>query len=626
MDLFEIYDQLSDIIILTDANDNILALNRSAKNYFSPINVVGKNYFSVCSEINATTDSDINTPSIDWKIVENGANRILIGVKQNTAEIYLSSLLNASYEGLNVYWNDREHRIVLCNASQLSHLKAQNGREIYGKPLLELVSRIESDPEIARQITETVSENNRQVMLTQKPAVFEEVHLDKHVFLSYKTPYYDSAGNVQGVLGISTEITRNKMLQLELEKSKHATDLYLESILMSSPSNIYWLDKEGRAIGCNDQQAKCVGLDNRHDIIGTTVFDLAARLGWDPELAKQIREQDLQVMNSKKPSISRETVILDGKVKTYLGCKSPMLNDKGEAIGILGISTDITNLLQIEKELDQARQKAENASRYKSEFIANISHDIRTPLVGISGVGGWLLENIPAEFKPDILGIVHASNELLALLNNVIRLTKLESDEQHQQVIEAFDLYELILRMTQLFAPLVTYKNLTLNLIYPEHIPRRFKSMPSLIQRILLNLISNALKFTSHGGVTLWVSRDNEILTSQPEDFPLLLIVEDTGIGIPESKYDAVFEEFHRLNPSYQGQYRGSGLGLSIVKNFVEHLGGKIWVTSEPGKGSRFFVRLPMPMARSGENAAMLTTDGEIEDDLKICLDQSMTL
>ena len=203
-------------------------------------------------------------------------------------------------------------------------------------------------------------------------------------------------------------------------------------------------------------------------------------------------------------------------------------------------------------------------------------------------MGGWLLENIPEEFKPDIIGIVNASNELLALLNNVINLTKLESNEHHQRVSETFDLHELILRMTQLFAPLVKHKNLTLNLIYPEHLPRRFKSTPSMIQRILLNLISNALKFSNQGGVTIWVSRDNEILTSNPDDFPLLLIVEDTGIGIPESKYNAVFEEFHRLNPAYQGQYSGSGLGLSIIKNFIEHLGGKIWVTSEPGKGSRF--------------------------------------
>ena len=319
----------------------------------------------------------------------------------------------------------------------------------------------------------------------------------------------------------------------------------------------------------------------------------------------------------RKPSFSM------AREHIYLTSKSPMYDQHGEVVGIMGIATDITPLKQVQEELEIAMQKAEDASRYKSEFIANISHDIRTPLVGISGVGSWLLENIPAEFKPEIIGIVNASNELLALLNNVIRLTKLESDEHKQKVIETFDLHELILRMTQLFAPLVTYKNLTLNLIYPEHIPRRFKSMPSLIQRILLNLISNALKFTSQGGVTIWVSRDNEILTANPEDFPLLLIVEDTGIGIPESKYDAVFEEFHRLNPAYQGQYRGSGLGLSIVKNFVENLGGKIWVTSEPGKGSRFFVRLPM--ARSEENAAMLTTDDEIENDLKICLNQFIT-
>lgn len=386
------------------------------------------------------------------------------------------------------------------------------------------------------------------------------------------------------------------------------THLYLESILASSPSNIYWLDKEGRTLGYNDQQIKYLGLNSRDEALGKTIFDVAALLGWDPEIPQKIRTHDLEVMNSRQPSISRETVVVNGEEKVYLGCKSPMFDETGEVIGILGISTDITEQARIEKDLQLAKEKAEAANKAKSQFIASISHDIRTPLTGIQGVASWLVDKAPVELRPEIQGLVSASQELLALLNNVISLAKLELGESI--TTEAFDLQALIYRLRDLFAPIAQQKNLALRVVYPDDVPRQFVSVPVLVQRTILNLISNALKFTKQGHVMISVTQNDDGATQ--------VSVEDTGIGIPEHLCNEIFTSFNRVTPSYQGQYRGSGLGLSIARQFAEQLGGSISVKSQLGQGSQFLITLPLPLAQANVAMAAVAVDEEVQDQVRL--------
>src|SRR6202035_3858472 len=156
------------------------------------------------------------------------------------------------------------NRFLLCNNTQIKSLGSKSMAELKGKSLYAL--SIVDDPAINEKIISKICDNNQRVMDQQQPVVFEEI-LDDKSFLSYKAPFYNDQGQVIGIIGISTNITENKSLQKKLEKTAHAADFYLESILMSCPSNIYWLDKEACAMGCNDQQARCVGLNSRHDII-----------------------------------------------------------------------------------------------------------------------------------------------------------------------------------------------------------------------------------------------------------------------------------------------------------------------------------------------------------------------
>jgi two-component system, OmpR family, aerobic respiration control sensor histidine kinase ArcB len=396
------------------------------------------------------------------------------------------------------------------------------------------------------------------------------------------------------------------------EQHAHATDIYLESILMSSPSNIYWLDREGRAIGCNDQAVKHLGLKSREDAIGKTVFDVAKILNWDEETAQKIREEDLRIMQTHECTISREVVLVKDEQRTYLASKSPLLNKENEAIGILGISTDITPQVRIEKELEIAKEKAEASSRAKSQFIANISHDIRTPLAGILGVAEDLRTRLSEEYQSDMYSLIEAGEGLLTLLNSVMELSQSEQDMQAIPMAP-FNLYAMVNQIKTLFVPTAAHKGLTVEVAYDPAVPRHVVGKLSLLQRAVLNLTGNALKFTERGGMIIHVMPAPDFPVNSAQMFPVQIIVEDTGLGIAKNKLTQIFKQFYQITPTYIGKYKGNGLGLSIAKQFIAHLGGKMWAESELGRGSRFYIQLPLLIP---DESTVVSTRTHIDQDL----------
>ena len=207
------------------------------------------------------------------------------------------------------------------------------------------------------------------------------------------------------------------------------------------------------------------------------------------------------------------------------------------------------------------------------------------------------MERVPEELQQEVQALVSASDELLILLNNVINLAKLEDDEQTEVKQEVFDLQILINKLIVLFGPVAKQRGLILEADYAEDIPKKFISDSLLVQRSILNLVSNALKFTEQGHVIVRVQKDESALNPDEQIFPLQIIVEDTGIGIAPEAQTEIFEKFYRAWPSFQGKYRGSGLGLSIVARFVSKLGGNVEVRSVLGKGSCFMINLPLKIA-----------------------------
>jgi signal transduction histidine kinase len=252
------------------------------------------------------------------------------------------------------------------------------------------------------------------------------------------------------------------------------------------------------------------------------------------------------------------------------------------------------------EELRAARRVAEAANRAKSEFLAKLSHEIRTPLGTIVGMADLLIERPPGpEYRECVDMLRRASQALFGLVNDVLDLSKIEAGRLELQR-NAFSPLELMESVIQLLRPSAEQKGIRLVSDASPAAPPMIVGDVSRLRQILLNLISNAVKFTDDGVVTASMRADSPGV--------LRFAVEDTGIGIPPEKLTKVFEDFEQVSSSTNRQRGGTGLGLGIAKRLVELMGGRIWVESEPGRGSRFqftirFERPPL-LSEVGASAA----------------------
>ncbi len=262
---------------------------------------------------------------------------------------------------------------------------------------------------------------------------------------------------------------------------------------------------------------------------------------------------------------------------------------------------DTNRNLLIEKE------RAEEASRVKSRFLANMSHDIRTPTIAIKGLSDIIREETDlSQAQEDyVVSISESAAALLELLNNILDLSKIEAGKLSIEETD-FEIQGLVKRMDFLFGTSARMKGLAFECTVDDSVPEFLKGDPLRIQQVLMNLLGNALKFTSRGKVSLTVKREMKLEVPEgsgaggegPKDrgplHPITFIVEDTGIGIPEESRELVFESFSQSDPSVVLKYGGSGLGLTISRELVSLMGGRISFESTSGEGSSFFFTLPM--------------------------------
>ncbi len=359
---------------------------------------------------------------------------------------------------------------------------------------------------------------------------------------------------------------------------------YYESILATMPGHVYWIDRQGYILGCNDEQAKSANLSSRHAIIGKTNHDLLPE-----EQANAVDAINNQVMESGVPLKVEEYGQLSTSPQYFLSQKAPLFNERHEVIGLVGTSLDITQQKDAEKALIKAKEAAESLNQAKSTFIANMSHDIRTPLNGVIGMSQLLEDRVQtAECKQYARWIHESGNQLMLLLNNILELVS--ADQVFEQEIhkETFSIRSLVEDIVQLEQPSTLVKQLAFIIDIDPNLPEFIVSDRTKLHRILLNLIGNAIKFTKTGSIELHLRQDNLTKTHTTVTFSIT----DTGIGIPKALQSKIFDRFFRLNPSAKGQYQGHGVGLHIVQNFIKILGGSMHLFSEEGKGSTFSFQL----------------------------------
>ncbi|HEY9715001.1 MAG TPA: ATP-binding protein, partial [Chroococcales cyanobacterium] len=260
--------------------------------------------------------------------------------------------------------------------------------------------------------------------------------------------------------------------------------------------------------------------------------------------------------------------------------------------GFLKVTRDLTERKRHETQLEEARNQALAANRLKSQFVANVTHEIRTPLTSIVGLSELLMEETRdnGELGTSARTIFESSRLLLGLLNDLLDFAKLESGKM---VIEStpFSVSRLVEDVVGLNKARAEQKGLSFISSFAPDVPALVKGDPAKVRQILLNLVHNAIKFTDAGGIELSVSM---------KDQHIYFAVTDTGIGISKEKQDKLFHPFSQAHDSTARDYGGTGLGLSIAQQYAQLLQGEIGVLSEAGQGSTFWFAVPLTL-RSAE-------------------------
>jgi len=263
------------------------------------------------------------------------------------------------------------------------------------------------------------------------------------------------------------------------------------------------------------------------------------------------------------------------------------LDGPNPALVLVGM--DIEDQLAVQRELQQARDRAEQLARSRFYFLASASHEIRTPLNGVLGMLELLKDHVRPEGEDYLESARRSGEQLLGLLNDILDLSKLEAG-QLQLEKSAFSLQELVDDLVELFTPQVREKGLELGWEIAPELPEAVEGDRTRLWQILANLMSNAVKFTEQGHVLLRVrpgGRSQEVVFE----------VEDSGIGIHPDDQARIFESFQQAASDTSRRFGGTGLGLALARQLVERMGGRLELSSQPGRGSRFTVRLPLPAA-----------------------------
>ena len=400
-------------------------------------------------------------------------------------------------------------------------------------------------------------------------------------------------------LGLALFLYRSA--QREQERTRMLT--FQTALLDSIPNPIFVKNVAAVFTACNKAYEKAFGID-RDDFLGKTVLDLEYLPG---DKRRMFHDDDLKLIHEGGYSQEdTELTYADGSVHNVMYWRTTFELADGVPGGMIGGLFDITELKSLQADLERAKDAADAANQAKSAFLANMSHELRTPMNAILGYSEMLIEEAEdleqEDFIPDLQKINKAGTHLLALINDVLDLAKVESGKM-EAFAEDIDIGSLIDEVSGTVHPLMEKNNNTLSIERGNELGSAHQDLTKLRQT-LFNLLSNAAKFTHEGTITLHVNRTVEAGVDW-----LTFAVSDTGIGIAADKVEHVFEEFTQADGSTTRDYGGTGLGLAISRRFCQLLGGDLTARSELGKGSTFSIRVPasLPEAQAPQAPAETT-------------------
>jgi PAS domain S-box-containing protein len=473
--------------------------------------------------------------------------------------------------------------------------------------------------------------------LLSNPALSQIVFLDDRFFAKKRVKIVETELSVQDETGSAHKFISKRMPVYQKAKmvavlnvmlpqpKKDAVDeiSFLENVVTFVPGSVYWMDKAGVYLGCNEECASLLGLP-KEAVVGKTVFELGTAIGLSEFMAASFARDDFEVMRTGQPILNREeNSFVDGAQKTVyqLTNKAPIFDVNNNVLGLVGNTVNITKQKETEQALIKAKQEAEAANKAKSEFLAMMTHELRTPLNIVMGMAQLMQhDRCSLTEREEFLRAMMASGKsLLGLINNILDFSKMQSGALALRPAP-FALEELLQQLAMEFSVRAQEMKVDFKLKKPRSLPEYLVADRMRLRQIIYNLCDNAMKFTGEGVVTLKL----QLLKAEKKGHvKIKFVVQDTGIGIPSEKLDSIFEEFSQVSTEkhdeYSRRYGGVGLGLSIVKKMVDLMDGTLQVKSEIGHGTAFSCTFDFALPTAKEIAI-------IHDETQYSLDEQLTL
>ena len=520
--------------------------------------IIRRSYFSPLIQLNQELEN---------------ANSQLVALSHNLQEkeANLRALLTNTSD---LVWSiDRDYRIITINLTAADFFALLYDHQLQeGDDIRTLIPHHEQ--EMWRSWYDRAFAGERVTIETQYslPGVKEVVALEVTL-----NPILDDHNQITGISAFSRDITTRKDAERQLHLQALALENMNESVIITN--------LRGFITYCNPATEAIFGY-SQEELLGQM-----PEIWHAPEDSPTL-SQDIQSGLARDGRWDGPIRFVHKKGKRGI-CDAvvlPLYNDQGERIAALGVSHDVTAQKQYETELHEAKEAAEAANRAKSSFLASMSHELRTPLNAIIGYSE-MLEDIAlgkeyVDIARDLHRITTAGQHLLTLINDVLDLSKIEAGKTNIQ-LEQFLIADLINEVIYTSQNLIEKNNNQLKVSLAPDLGFMYGDMIK-VRQILLNLVSNAAKFTRRGRISIQAERE----TASPSDL-IVFTISDTGIGMTLEEMSRIFSAFTQADNSTTRQYGGTGLGLTISHRFCELLGGTITVDSQPRVGSTFVVALP---------------------------------